>query len=133
VKHGQLHAIILGTSFVISLGIVLARISFAGKPEGARELTITASGNPVAPEEEAEPEAPPDPFGEASRLTEMAEDLYRGSAGKDGREGELLQAQEMLKRAQALLEPVVDIDPRARELNIRLGQLIQDVNRPAGF
>jgi len=131
VKHSHIHALILGISFVMSLGIVLARISFAGKPEVTRESSVVTREGGVPAEEE--PQAAPDPLVEAQRLTEMAEELYRGSAGKDGREGELQKAQEMLKTAQALLDPIIETDPRARELNLRLGQLIQDVNRAAGF
>jgi len=133
VKHSHISALILATSFVLSLGIVLARISFAGKPEVAREPIPVVTVGPAPTEEDEEPQNPPDSVSEAQRLTEMAEDLYRGSAGKDEREGELLKAQEMLKKAQAMLEPVLETDPRARELNLRLGQLIQDVNRAAGF
>jgi len=132
VKHSHIHALILGISFAVSLGIVLARISFAGKPEvtgGSVPTVVTQEGNSV----EEEPQNAPNPFAEAQRLMEMAEELYRGSAAKDGREGELLKAQEMLKKAQALLDPIIETDPRARELNLRLGQLIQDVNRAAGF
>ena len=132
-KHSHIHALILGISFVLSLGIVLARISFAGKPEVSRASSPVVTEGPAPTEGGEEPQSPPDPFAEAQRLTEMAEELYRGSAGRDGREGELLKAQEMLKKAQALLEPSLDTDPRARELNLRLGQLIQDVNRAAGF
>ena len=131
-KHSHIHALILGISFAVSLGIVLARISFAGKPEvtgGSVPTVVTQEGNSV----EEEPQNAPNPFAEAQRLMEMAEELYRGSAAKDGREGELLKAQEMLKKAQALLDPIIETDPRARELNLRLGQLIQDVNRAAGF
>ena len=130
-KHSHIHALILGISFVVSLGIVLARISFAGKPEVTRDSSVVTRESDVPDEEE--PQAAPDAFAEAQRLTEMAEELYRGSAGKDGREGELLQSQEMLKKAQALLDPIIETDHRARELNLRLGQLIQDVNRAAGF
>jgi hypothetical protein len=133
VKHSHIHALILGISFVLSLGIVLVRISFAGKPEVSRQASAVAQEGPAPTEKDEEPQSPPDPFAEAQRLTVMAEELYRGSAGKDGREGELLQSQEMLKKAQAMLEPLLDTDPRARELNLRLGQLIQDVNRAAGF
>jgi len=135
VKHSHIHALILGSAFVLSLGIVVARISFAGKPDASAERSpVVREEGPVSREdEEPEPQAAPDSFSDAQRLSEMAEELYRGSAGKDGREGELLQAQEMLKKAQALLEPLIETDPRARELNLRLGQLIQDVNRAAGF
>jgi hypothetical protein len=133
VKHSHIHALILGISFAVSLGIVLARISFAGKPEvtGGSVPTVVTQEGSVSVEEE--PQNAPNPFAEAQRLMEMAEELYRGSAAKDGREGELLKAQEMLKKAQALLDPIIETDPRARELNLRLGQLIQDVNRAAGF
>jgi hypothetical protein len=134
VKHSHIHAVILGSSFVLSLGIVLARVSFAGKPEARERPSAVREERAVSREdEEAEPQGSPDPFVEAQRLSEMADELYRGSAGKDGREGELLQAQEMLKKAQILLDPLIETDPRARDLNLRLGQLIQDVNRAAGF
>ena len=102
-KNAHLHALILGSSFLISLAIILVRLSMA------RRDTDASTETPVRATVEAPlPKAAPAPGDggdagasakEVADLLERANELYQSSALEEGRVGELEEAKRLLDEA----------------------------------
>jgi hypothetical protein len=134
-KNAHLHALILGSSFLISLTIILVRISIARRDSDASTEQPAATGG-----SSSSPKAAPagaggggSPAADTEELLDRAEELYRTSALAEGRLDELGEAQRLLGQAGEILETLPAEDPRTRELRVRWSQLQQDVTRAAGF
>jgi hypothetical protein len=126
VNHARTHAIILGSSFLISLLIVVGRMSFGGGTASSKAAGPRVVKQAVSGDDEVEEEAPVE---RVTRYLEEADRLLKSSAGVEGREGEIQQAQKILGEAQAILETIPRDDSRVKELNIRCAQLRQDASR----
>jgi hypothetical protein len=135
-KNAHLHALILGSSFLISLAIILVRISMARRDSDASTET------PVPATVEAPLPAAPVPGDggdagasakEVADLLERANELYQSSALEEGRVGELEEAKRLLEEAGVILETLPEDDPGTRELRRRWSELRQDVSRASGF
>lgn len=70
---------------------------------------------------------------QAEKYIREADELFKSSAAREGREGDLEQAKRYLNRAAELLETLPADDPKAKELRIQRGQLYQDVVRVSGL
>jgi hypothetical protein len=133
-KNAHLHAIILGSSFLISLTIVLVRISVARRAsDGGTEPAVTVMEAKPAPKAAPPGDGKSDGAAEVEGLIERADELYQSSALAEGRDAELGEAQNLLEQASEILETLPENDPRTKELKIRWSQLRQDVSRASNL
>lgn len=103
--------------------------------EPPRERTPPDAGPDPGPQEEPSPAAKLDPaeLVRAAQLVEKAQGLYRGAARKEGREGELEEARELLGQALDILETQPAGEDSVRRLRRQVATLLSDVARASPF